>query len=221
MKALGYLKKHLSFILCVFGVLAARWSLASQYRVPTGSMEPTIHVGDHIFVNKMAYDLKIPFTEKVLAKVSDPKRGDIVVFLFPKDPSVVFVKRMIGLPGDHIHIKNGFISVNGKWIEGSDIGSNELSQKNQDFTYHEHWLKHDVTVQRIPDMARAHELDFVVPENMYFCMGDNRDNSDDSRSWGFVPRKNLKGRASRVLWSVSFANLWPSVDIGRTGHSLD
>ncbi|HWU42713.1 MAG TPA: signal peptidase I, partial [Bdellovibrio sp.] len=105
------LNKNKGFLCGIFILLAMRWSFADQYRVPTGSMEPTIHVGDHIGTNKMAYDLKIPFTEKSLIKTGDPQRGDIVVFIWPGDEKTVFVKRLIGLPGDHLQISDGFVTI--------------------------------------------------------------------------------------------------------------
>src|SRR4051812_37331527 len=105
----AFMKKHLSFIIFALMMVAVRWSFADQYRVPTGSMEPTIHIGDHVFINKMAYSVKIPFTNIHALPISEPQRGDIVVFESVEDPSMNLIKRLIAVPGDHVIVRNGFI----------------------------------------------------------------------------------------------------------------
>lgn len=210
MKILDFIKKNKSFLLGVFVLMAFRWSFADQYRVPSGSMEPNIHVGDHIGVNKMAYDLKIPFTSKVLHRMSEPQRGDVVVFIWPGDQSSNFVKRLIGVPGDRIHIENGFITINGEELAKLDLNSEQGRQ-----TYYETLGQHHFTVQRFPEEARPEILDFVVPADSYFFMGDNRDNSLDSRSWGFVKRDAIKGKALGVLWNIHFEEIIPQMDLSR------
>ena len=210
MSVKSFFKKNRSTFVMILILFSVRWSLADQYRVPTGSMEPTVHVGDHIAVNKMAYDLKVPFTNYVLLKTGEPKRGDIVVFKFPVDETQTYVKRLIGLPGDHLVINDGQVSINGQPIE--IVGS-----KNSE-SYFEIWKHHEVEIKRSFDHRTSGHYEIEVPENMYFFMGDNRDNSYDSRFWGFVPRKNLKGQAHFVLWNVSLNGFMPHSELTRFGH---
>src|SRR5262245_10869240 len=124
----NYLKKNLSFFLFVFILVGVRWSFADQYRVPSGSMEPTIHVGDHVFINKMAYGIKVPYTDHVWVRIQEPQRGDIVVLVSPEDESINLIKRLIAIPGDHVEIHNGFVSINGTEIPGSETGESLLDQ---------------------------------------------------------------------------------------------
>lgn len=210
MKILDFIKKNKSFLLGVFVLIAFRWSFADQYRVPSGSMEPNIQIGDHIGVTKMAYDLKIPFTNKVIRRMSEPQRGDVVVFIWPGDHSTNFVKRLIGVPGDCIHIENGFITINGQEMPTLNLNSSHGRQ-----TYSETLGEHKFTVQRFPEETRIESLDFVVPADSYFFMGDNRDNSLDSRAWGFVKREAIKGKALGVLWNIQFENWIPQVNFAR------
>jgi signal peptidase I len=221
MKSNSFFKKNLPFFIVVLGLFAFRWSFADQYQVPSGSMEPTIQVGDRIFVNKMAYDLKVPFTNIEVAQVGTPARGDIVVFEYPLDESINYVKRLIGLPGDHIDVVDGFISVNGTEVTGTDAGVKALRMsKGEIATYLEKYGDKTVTVQRTPELFHEQSLSFDVPAGEYFFMGDNRDNSHDSRYWGFATRKELKGRAVAVGWSLRFEHWIPHVDTARFGLTL-
>lgn len=166
------------FLLFLVLMMTVRWSFADQYHVPTGSMESTILVGDRIFVSKAAYDLRFPFTEWRVAHLAEPQHGDIVVFDSVEGDGLTLVKRVVGLPGDQIHLEDGVA-----WVNGEKEAS----------------LPH---LQRLADGPSGENVDFRVPEGAYFVMGDNRDNSRDSRFFGFVPRGHLKGRALRVLWSL-------------------
>ena len=157
------------------GVVQASW-------VPSGSMEPTLLPGDHMLVNKLCYDLKLPFTDLVLLPLGTPQRGDVVVFLNPQGQGPDFVKRIVGLPGETIEMRGKTLYVNGRMLEHD-------------------WGRYT---------PRSHQGDhfgpFTVPQGSYFMMGDNRDNSFDSRYWnhgqgGFVPRREIVGRAEVVLWS--------------------
>jgi len=205
-------------------LFAMRWSFADHYRVPTGSMIPTIAIGDHVFVNKMAYDLKLPFTDIVLTETGSPQRGDIIVFKYPKDPSINYVKRLIALPGDKVEILNGFIKINGKLTLKltSTLEKNlkRLSGNEKVFNYKESIGEKEFTVQRLPHNNRNHQLAFTIPKNQFFFMGDNRDNSADSRHWGFVSRDKLKGKAKNVSISLAFDGLMPKVNIFRFGKEL-
>ncbi|MGZ3768576.1 MAG: signal peptidase I [Bdellovibrio sp.] len=215
MKIINFFKKNRGFLLGILVLLAFRWSLADQYRVPTGSMEPNIQVGDHIAVNKMAYDLKIPFTDLAVESLSNPQRGDIVVFIWPGDNSTIFVKRLIGLPGDHIQIQNGFLTINGQQLARIDFDQNQNR-----VSYHEKIGDHDFEVQRFPQWIKNENIDITVPEGSYFFMGDNRDNSFDSRAWGFVKRSALKGKALGVLWNIRFDQLIPHINLARIFANL-
>jgi len=199
------------FLLTIFILLVVRSSLADQYLVPSGSMEPTIAIGDRIFVNKLAYDLQIPFTGVSVSKLGDPKRGDIVVFTNPKN-GIRMVKRLVGLPGDELKIKDGFVQINGE----------DLNQKISfnEYGYVEKNGEQEYFVKRHPIRRLKGVQSMQVPEGHYFMMGDNRDNSSDSRAWGFVPRKNLIGKANSVLFSGNFLQKNPQIAWSRFGKSL-
>jgi signal peptidase I len=202
------LKAHLRFILFVLFILFVRGALANQYLVPTGSMEPTIAVGDRVFVNRVAYDFKIPLTRMRLARLGEPTRGDVVVFESPED-GIILIKRLIAGPGDHVQIRSGVVWINGQEQSKPEESVASLAAPNL-ILYPEQAGSHVFRVQRMRDRAQwpmnsAPSIEFVVPEEAYFMMGDNRDNSHDSRAWGFVPRANLIGRAERVLFSLDFA----------------
>lgn len=217
------LKDNKGFIVFVIIFFSMRWSFADHYRVPTGSMLPTIHIGDDVFVNKMAYDLKFPFTDIVLTQTGKPKRGEIIVFKYPKDPSINYVKRLIALPGDRVEIYNGFVKVNDKLtleIPKNYLKYIEKLSSSENFEYTESLGAKKYTVQRESSHSQDHHLSFTVPKGQYFFMGDNRDNSADSRYWGFVPRDYLKGRVTNVLFSIAFDGIIPKIDILRFGKTL-
>jgi signal peptidase I len=200
--------RHVPTIVTIFLILGIRSTFANQYVVPTGSMIPTIAIGDHILANRVAYDLKVPFTNIVLQRIADPQRGDVVVFESPKEPGLVLVKRLVAIPGDRVTFENGFVTLNGKRLDDFD---------GKHLPYHESLGEHRYFVQRLPNQARAERFDVVVPAGHYLMFGDNRDNSADSRYFGFVPREKLIGRASRVLYSFDF----PRVHFDRFGKALD
>lgn len=151
------------------------WAYA-PYRVPTGSMIPTIEKGDFLFANMHSYGFVIPFTDKKIIK-KPIKRQDIAIFPYPEDPSVTFIKRVIGLPNDRITIKDEVVYINGERLfEPYKFLDNSLPTRNTD-------------------------LELVVPEDKYFMMGDNRRNSLDSRFWGFVDKKVISGTGGIVFWS--------------------
>lgn len=191
----------LALVLC-----SIRSSLADWNSVPTGSMKPTIVEGDRIFVDKRAYDLKVPFTTWHLAEWSNPKRGDIVVFYSPKDGTRL-VKRVIGLPGDIVELNNNRLTINGAAIEYEKPEADALKdisdedRRSQVFSDE----KLEGKIHAVAGSPSLHALrDFApyrVPEGHYFMMGDNRDNSYDSRFFGAVDRKLILGRATSVVMS--------------------
>lgn len=197
-------------------VFSCRSSLADWYEVPSGSMLPTIQLGDRIFVNKLAYDLRVPFSGSYLpftntrvpyiklATLGEPKRGDIVVFVYPEDQRTDYVKRLVGLPGDRVEVRNDQLYINEKLMGRVPVSQDELppgAEHDADSQLYKETIDdvtHFVFEKNQPSDSYGPT---IVPDDMYFMMGDNRDNSSDSRSWGFVPAENLRGRALRVVLS--------------------
>lgn len=187
-----------SFFPVVLIVLLLRSFIAEPFRIPSASMMPTLLIGDFILVNKFTYGIRLPvFNTKIIA-MNSPARGDIVVFRFPKDPTVDYIKRVIGLPGDEVRYENKQLTINGKPIsytsqgffqgvgQGEDMTGSELRLENLIGVEHSILVRHD---------ANSAEGMYIVPKGSYFVMGDNRDNSNDSRYWGTVPEENLVGKA--------------------------
>jgi signal peptidase I len=194
--------------LTIIILTAVRSAIADWNDVPTGSMNPTIVQGDRVFVNKLAYDLKVPFTTWHLAQWSNPQRGDIVVFFSPVDGTRL-VKRVIGLPGDKVELANDRLLINGRPSEyaplpaatGHDVPPDHDGRR----VYAEEKAggipAHPVTI--LPERPAMRTFGpKTVPAGEYFMMGDNRDNSNDSRFWGTVERKRIVGRASMVILSL-------------------
>ncbi|MBN2272067.1 MAG: signal peptidase I [Sedimentisphaerales bacterium] len=195
----------------IFVIIPVKSSLADWNWVPTGSMIPTIIEGDLVYVNKVAYDLRIPFTMHRLAKWSNPATGDIVICFSPDDDTRL-VKRVIGLPGDTIEMKRNVLLINGQPASYSGIDpscSEYLPAKLKDAAV---FATEDLdgcehAVMSIPSIPAAREFGPVtVPARSYFVMGDNRDNSKDSRYFGFVDRDAIVGRATRILVSLDIAD---------------
>ena len=166
-------------LIAVFLALFIRTFVIQAYKIPSGSMEPTLLVGDHILVNKFIYGIKVPFISKTLIPLGKPKRGDIIVFKYPLDKRKDYIKRVIGLPGDEIRIMDKEVFINGKPFDGR-------------FGVYDKSSGRDTNLGPI-----------VVSQNGLFVMGDNRDHSYDSRYWGFVPLDLVKGKAIIIYWS------WP------------
>lgn len=197
-------------------VLVLRSSIIEPYKIPSGSMIPTLFIGDHIFVNKLAYGLKVPFSDNFaekpvyLTEHKVPKRGDVIVFKYPKDESINYIKRVIGLPGDVIAIRNKQLFINDKpmdegaytnpdMLEGieTEYDKATLSLYMADMEGKKHPVLHDG--------HSFHNSDYgpiTVPADTLFVMGDNRDRSSDSRSWGIVPLDNVKGKAMFIWLNI-------------------
>jgi len=167
--------------------LVIRAFLVQAFSIPSGSMEPTLLIGDYLLVNKFVYGIRNPITNKVWIPIGKPKRGDVVVFIFPQDPTKDYIKRIIGLPGDKIQVTNKKVSINGKVYETPEA------------------VYDDPIIipppQRPTDSARDNLGPVTVPANSYFVMGDNRDHSYDSRFWGFVPMNDFRGKAFIIYFS--------------------
>jgi len=194
--------------LTILILTAVRSAIADWNDVPTGSMNPTIVEGDRVFVNKLAYDLKVPFTTWHLAQWSNPKRGDIVVFFSPVDGTRL-VKRVIGLPGDKIELANDRLLINGHLSQYDSLPSETGRDVPSDHDTRHLYARENAgempshVVTLLPQrMALRTYGPIVVPPGQYFMMGDNRDNSYDSRYWGAVDRNRIVGRASMVVISL-------------------
>lgn len=218
-----------SFFPVIFIVLLLRGFLVEPFRIPSGSMMPTLLIGDFILVNKFTYGLRLPVLHTKIIEKGEPQRGDIVVFRFPNDPSVDYIKRVIGLPGDRIQYLDKKILVNGNPVKQTPLGSYQGVGKGKDNSGAT-WLSedlgsvsHDILIRegQPPMPGRfARPEGIVVPEGQYFVMGDNRDNSNDSRFWGFVPEGNLVGKAFfRWMSFDSELDGFP-IDFSRIGSTL-
>ncbi len=212
----GFFSSFGSFILAVLAILTLRWLLVEPYVIPSGSMRPTLLVHDHILVNKFAYGVRVPFLKKWLFKREDPKRGDIVVFR-AVNQSYFMVKRVVGQPGDQLQVfSDGSLEINGTKIERKDLGvsDTEAAQKPyyfvdeldiggpfEQFTFfeesHEKAKYRTLQVLGFPREPGVYQ----VPEGHLFMMGDNRDNSSDSRVWGTLPIDHVLGEAMFVWLS--------------------
>jgi signal peptidase I len=211
-----------SFALAILLALTVRWSLFEAYVIPSSSMLPTLLVHDHIFVNKILYGIRMPFSENWLLQWNHPGLGDVIVFKYPADKDKYFIKRVVGTPGDRVLYENGHLYVNEKLIDRTipqDLKDEWLWLTDADFPGDEeaggralyvHWEEHmgDKNYSVLLRKEAATSATFgpvTVPEGQYLVLGDNRDNSKDSRAWDadkrFVPRQYLIGRASFVWLS--------------------
>ncbi|MEW5758283.1 MAG: signal peptidase I [Candidatus Omnitrophota bacterium] len=171
-----------SIIIAFILAMVVRTFIVQAFKIPTGSMRMTLIEGDHILVNKFIYGARIPLTDIRLPKVREPKRGDVIVFLEPEEQKKYFIKRLIGLPGETIEIKDGNIYINGKIIDNNLINNRYYYNKG--------------------DFGEAGKK-ITIPSNSYFVLGDNSNSSRDSRYWGFLPKKNLTGQAMLIYWPIT------------------
>lgn len=210
-----YWRKEIRPLLIMALVLfSVRSSLADWNDVPSGSMNPTIIEGDRVYVNKLAYDLKVPFTTWHLAQWSNPKRGDIVVFYSPYDGKRL-VKRVIGLPGDTIELRNEQLIINGKPVNYAPLNAAISTQLPLNEQEHSLFAMEQLpgrahAVMSIPEIPGAKRTfgPIRVPDESYFMMGDNRDNSFDSRYYGVVARNRIVGKATDVVFSINKNDYW-------------
>lgn len=194
-----------SFFPVLLLVLVIRSFLIQPYRVPTGSLSPTVLPGDFIAVNQFAYGLRLPVLNCKIVNIGEPKRGDIALFRYPNDISILYVKRVVGLPGDHVVYRDKVLTINGKVMWQASIGmdldiSSGFSMPVQVKIEQLGDITHKIFINPGRNLWNT-VVDVVVPEGSYFMMGDNRDNSEDSRSWGFVPEENLVGKAFGIWMS--------------------
>jgi len=201
-------------------VLLIRSFIVEPFRIPSGSMLPTLEIGDFIMVNKFSYGIKLPVVHSTLLAMDAPRRGDVVVFRYPQDASKDYIKRVVGVPGDQIVYKDKQLHINGVPITQTAASSapytnvygTDLFEKSEYLGD----VKHSILVAEVP--LGVSENQWQVPEASYFVMGDNRDNSNDSRAWGFVPAQNLVGRAF-LIW-MHWNHYDGEVDLSRIGESI-
>ena len=190
-----------SFFPVLLFVFVVRSFVVEPFRIPSGSMIPSLHIGDLIVVNKFSYGIRFPLTNAVLYPTNEPARGDVVVFRFPGNPSVNYVKRVIGVPGDTIEIRNKELFINGQPVPVSYLG--DYLSEGERLTEHQEALGSVVHPILFNPYRVSPDVKVKVPDGSYFVMGDNRDNSNGSRYWGFVPDDLLVGKAFLVLFNFS------------------
>lgn len=187
------LKEYLEAIITALLIaLVIRAYVVQAFKIPSGSMIPTLLVGDHLLVNKFIYGIKLPFTDKRLLVIKKPQRGDIIVFKYPEDPSRDFIKRVIAVEGDVVEEKNKVVYVNGQPLS-------------------EPYIQH-TDRNRNPFEPRDNFGPYIVPKNKLFVMGDNRDQSYDSRYWGYVDMKDIRGKALIIYWSWDSKRHLPRIE---------
>lgn len=228
-----YSKSFFPVILIVFGL---RSFLVEPFKIPSGSMLPTLLIGDFILVNKFEYGIRLPILNKKVVEIGQPAHGDVMVFRYPKDPSLDYIKRVIGLPGDTVAYQDKRLSINGQPVAVEPAGSYNYVSNGLNYIDGQTWNetlgahKHlSMTQKDMPpvllyqvegdfpgrESCTYNEQGFVckVPAGHYFMMGDNRDASNDSRYWGFVPDANIVGRAFMIWWNFG--------EFSRIGHFIE
>ncbi len=204
-----------SFFPILFIVLILRSFIVEPFRIPSGSMMPTLLVGDFILVNKFSYGVKLPVLNNTVINSGKPERGDIAVFRFPKDPTVDYIKRVVGVPGDRVTYYDKKLFINGDFADQQSLGRYQGVGQGSNMTGADHiienltGIEHHILVNR---NRPSEQGIYTVPDGHYFVMGDNRDNSNDSRYWGMVPEANLVGKAFFI---------WMSWDWQHKGIGLD
>jgi len=197
------------FLIAAVVALFIRQFGVEAFKIPSGSMIPTLTIGDHLLVNKLLYGPRIPFTDSRFFRGAEPKRGDIIVFKFPEDESKNFIKRIVGVPGDKIEIRKGILRINDQPVLLTEV--KEAEQKGQSSGQVSLWGKPQVfdeqlgtVTHRLQYLRDQSGTDFgpvLVPKESVFVMGDNRDNSQDSRVWKFVKYEKILGKALIIYWS--------------------
>lgn len=225
-----------SFFPVILAVFVLRSFIIEPFKIPSGSMLPTLQIGDFILVNKFTWGIRIPIINYKMMNVSAPQHGDVMVFRYPGDPSVDYIKRVIGLPGDVVSYRNKRLTINGVLVPEQSSGSYNFVTSNLNAVISQQYIEklgkhvHDILIQpsmptlfveqvgsQFPYRQNCNYDDngftCKVPLGNYFMMGDNRDSSNDSRYWGFVPEANVVGRAFMVWWNFDH--------LGRVGHFIE
>lgn len=210
----------LSYVFIFLGVFGFKSTFFEPNHIPSGSMLPTMAIGDFILVNKMAYGLKVPFSEWFMDPIyitdfTPPEKGDIVVFEYPKNDSILFVKRIVAMPGDEVEAFDNRLFVNGVEVKGEDVSADDVKTYRE--LYDRKEVPLDLSFHKVTNGKTKHiiaknnsmpyhlsQKKFVVPEGHFYVMGDNRDFSSDSRVWGTVPFENLRGKALFVWFNMVY-----------------
>ncbi len=218
-RLIEYSKAFFPVILLVF---VLRSFVVEPFRIPSGSMLPSLFIGDFILVNKFGYGIRLPIINKKVVEVGRPGRGDVMVFRFPNDPSINYIKRVIGLPGDTVKYQDKKLYINGKLMDQASLKDYPIGERGQRTLVAKRFIetlgdvKHDILID--PN-SRTLNNTWTVPAKHYFVMGDNRDQSNDSRVWGFVPEENIIGRAFFIWLSWDLAH-GKAPDFSRIGNSV-
>jgi signal peptidase I len=192
-----------AFAIAILLALFIRTFIVQAFKIPSESMVPTLVIGDHLLVNKFTYGIKVPLIDQFIVQFKEPERGDIIVFKYPKDEKKDFIKRVVGIEGDSIEIKMDILYVNGEKIKAeyvslySNKNISSADRYKESFGESEHYILDQ-------EIRNENFGPITVPDNSVFVMGDNRDNSQDSRYWGFVELNKIKGKALIIYWS------WPN-----------
>jgi signal peptidase I len=220
-----------SFFPVILAVLVIRSFIAEPFRIPSSSMMPTLLIGDFILVNKFAYGLRVPVVNEKIVSIGAPERGDIIVFRYPgmspddPDKGTDFIKRVVGVPGDEVAYRNKVVYVNGQPVVQEDRGTYVGEHSGQDMSGS--LLKveklpgaeHQILQRRYDGYVPMREGTWTVGQGEYFVLGDNRDNSKDSRFWGMVPEENLVGKAF-LIW-MNYDGKDSSIDFSRIGSTIE
>jgi signal peptidase I len=195
--------KILAVSIVLFGII--RTFFVEAFKIPSGSMENTLQVGDFLLVNKLVYGAEVPFTHRRLPRIRDPKRGDVIVFEYPEDPTKNFVKRLVGLPGDTVEMRDGSLIRNNTKVPERYVEHTEpdIDPSPEDFRWQRDYVVRTAEAASGYHPSRNNWGPLVVPRGNYFVLGDNRDNSLDSRYWGFVPDSLVKGRPFVIYYSYA------------------
>ncbi|MBA0916037.1 MAG: signal peptidase I [Nitrosomonadaceae bacterium] len=214
-----------SFFPVILIVFALRSFLLEPFKIPSGSMIPTLLVGDFILVNKYTYGVRLPVINLKVMDVNEPKRGEVMVFRYPENPSLDYIKRIVGLPGDTITYRDKQLILNGNPLKMESVGEYIYIESRLSYVYNQRYVEslgehgHNIIINpEVPGLhpSEVHQFPFqenciyqyseftcTVPAGNYFTMGDNRDSSSDSRYWGFVPERNIVGKAFLIWWNFS------------------
>lgn len=222
-----YVEYARAFFPVILAVFLLRSFIVEPFRIPSGSMLPSLLVGDFILVNKFAYGVRLPVINKKIIELGTPRRGDVMVFRFPGDESVNYIKRVVGLPGDRIRYEGKKLYINGELMEYGPAtpytvrhGGESLYEAAR-YTEKLNGMEHEILLSTRADHAR---VDYTVPAGKYFVMGDNRDHSNDSRYWGFVPEQHLVGKAFLIWFSWDSARaspwFWRQIAFDRIGSTI-